>query len=82
VKPRFFATPDELRAWLEENHDSESEVVVGLHKKHTGRASLTWTESVREALCFGWIDGVRRRIDDDSYSIRFTPASREAPGTS
>jgi uncharacterized protein YdeI (YjbR/CyaY-like superfamily) len=73
VKPRFFATPDELRAWLEANHDSESEVVVGFHKKHTGRPSLTWTESVREALCFGWIDGVRRRIDDDSYSIRFTP---------
>ena len=73
MKPRFFATPDELRAWLEANHDSESEVVVGFHKKHTGLPSLTWTESVRVALCFGWIDGVRRRIDDDSYSIRFTP---------
>jgi uncharacterized protein YdeI (YjbR/CyaY-like superfamily) len=73
VTPRFFATPDEFRAWLEENHDSESEVVVGFHKKHTGLPSLTWTESVREALCFGWIDGVRRRIDHDSYSIRFTP---------
>jgi uncharacterized protein YdeI (YjbR/CyaY-like superfamily) len=72
VKPRFFATPDEFRAWLEGNLDSESEVVVGFHKKHTGLPSLTWTESVREALCFGWIDGVRRRIDDDS-SIRFTP---------
>ena len=70
MKPRFFATPDELRAWLEANHDSESEVS---HKKHTGLPSLTWTESVREALCFGWIDGVRRRIDDDSYFIRFTP---------
>ena len=45
----------------------------GFHKKHTGLPSLTWTESVREALCFGWIDGVRRRIDDDSYFIRFTP---------
>ena len=73
MKPRFFATPDELRAWLEANHDSESVVVVGFHKKHTGLPSLTWTESVREALCFGWIDGVRRRIDDDSYFIRFTP---------
>jgi uncharacterized protein YdeI (YjbR/CyaY-like superfamily) len=73
VQPRFFATPDEFRAWLEENHESESEVVVGFHKKHTGLPSLTWTESVREALCVGWIDGVRRRIDDDSYSIRFTP---------
>ena len=73
MKPRFFATPDDFRAWLEANHDLESEVVVGFHKKHTGLPSLTWTESVREALCFGWIDGVRRRIDDDSYSIRFTP---------
>ena len=73
MQPRFFASPDEFRAWLEANHDSESEVVVGFHKKHTGLPSLTWTESVREALCFGWIDVVRRRIDDDSYSIRFTP---------
>jgi uncharacterized protein YdeI (YjbR/CyaY-like superfamily) len=76
VKPQFFATPDEFRAWLEENHESHSEVVVGFYKKPTGRPSLTWTESVREALCFGWIDGVRRRIDDDSYSIRFTPRKR------
>ncbi|HKI24013.1 MAG TPA: YdeI/OmpD-associated family protein [Gaiellaceae bacterium] len=73
MQPRFFASSDEFRAWLEANHDSESEVVVGFHKKHTGLPSLTWTESVREALCFGWIDGVRRRIHDDSYAIRFTP---------
>ena len=76
MKPRFFTTPDEFRAWLDENHESESEVVVGFYKKPTGRPSLTWTESVREALCFGWIDGVRRRIDEDSYSIRFTPRKR------
>jgi uncharacterized protein YdeI (YjbR/CyaY-like superfamily) len=73
VQPRFFAGPDEFRAWLEANHATESEVLVGFYKKQTGRRSLTWTESVREALCFGWIDGLTRRIDGDSYCIRFTP---------
>jgi uncharacterized protein YdeI (YjbR/CyaY-like superfamily) len=70
---RFFATPDEWRAWLEEHHATESELLVGFHKRGSGRLSMTWPESVDEALCFGWIDGVRRRIDDDSYAIRFTP---------
>jgi len=73
MRPRFFATPDEWRAWLEEHHATEDELLVGFHKRGSGRPSLTWPESVDEALCFGWIDGVRRRIDDDSYSIRFTP---------
>ena len=73
AKPQFFATADDFRAWLEEHHASATEVVVGFHKKHTGRASMTWTESVREALCFGWIDGIRRSLGDDSYTIRFTP---------
>src|SRR5215203_2749556 len=73
MQPRFFASSDEFRAWLEANHDSESEVVVGFHKKHTGLPSMTWTESVREALCFGWIDGIRRSLGDESYTIRFTP---------
>jgi uncharacterized protein YdeI (YjbR/CyaY-like superfamily) len=73
VRPHFFSSPDQFRAWLEDNHDDETEVLVGYYKKGTGRPSLTWAESVDEALCFGWIDGVRRGIDDASYTIRFTP---------
>jgi uncharacterized protein YdeI (YjbR/CyaY-like superfamily) len=73
MEPTFFATPDDLRAWFEDHHESETELLVGFHKKGSGRPSITWPESVDEALCFGWIDGVRRRIDDTSYSIRFTP---------
>jgi uncharacterized protein YdeI (YjbR/CyaY-like superfamily) len=72
----FFATPAEFRAWLEQNHTTEPELVVGFRKRSTGRPSMTWKESVDAALCFGWIDGVRRGIDDDSYSIRFTPRRR------
>ena len=60
-------------AWLEEHHATAKEILVGFHKKHTGRASMTWTESVREALCFGWIDGIRRSLGEESYTIRFTP---------
>jgi uncharacterized protein YdeI (YjbR/CyaY-like superfamily) len=69
----FFETPSAFRAWLEEHHTSESELVVGFYRKASGRPSITWPESVAEALCFGWIDGVRRGIDDESYTIRFTP---------
>jgi uncharacterized protein YdeI (YjbR/CyaY-like superfamily) len=73
MEPTFFATPDELRAWLEEHHASEDELLVGFYKKGSGRPSITWPESVDQVLCFGWIDGVRRRVDDTSYTIRFTP---------
>lgn len=73
MKPRFFKSPAEFRAWLERNHAGARELLVGFHKRGTGRPSLTWPESVDEALCFGWIDGIRRRIDDERYSIRFTP---------
>src|SRR6184192_4420829 len=76
MKPMFFATPAAFRAWLERNHDKESELLVGFYKKGSGRPSMTWPESVDQALAFGWIDGVRRRIDDESYSIRFTPRRR------
>ncbi len=69
----FFATPDAFRAWLVANHETADELLVGYFKKGTGHPSITWPESVDQALCVGWIDGVRRRIDDERYSIRFTP---------
>src|SRR5438270_467734 len=71
--PTFFATPEEFRAWLAANHDRAIELLVGFYKKGSGRPSITWPESVDEALCFGWIDGVRKGRDADSYTIRFTP---------
>jgi len=73
MKPRFFATPALFRAWLEEHHATKTELVVGFRKKASGKPSITWPQSVDEALCFGWIDGVRKSIDADSYTIRFTP---------
>jgi len=73
TEPVFFATPQKLNAWFRKNGTSRDELLVGFYKKGTGRPSVTWEQSVDEALCFGWIDGIRRRIDDDSYSIRFTP---------
>jgi uncharacterized protein YdeI (YjbR/CyaY-like superfamily) len=69
---RSFASPAEWRSWLEEHHATETELVVRFWKVGSGKPSMTWSESVDEALCFGWIDAVRRRIDDQSYSIRFT----------
>lgn len=71
--PLFFSTPDQFREWLVDNHDKATELVVGYYKVASGKPSLTWSQSVDEALCFGWIDGVRRTIDADSYCIRFTP---------
>ena len=73
VKPKFFSTPDKFNAWLKKYGDSKDELIVGYYKKATGKPSITWEESVDEALCYGWIDGIRRRIDDESYCIRFTP---------
>jgi uncharacterized protein YdeI (YjbR/CyaY-like superfamily) len=73
VKPRYFASPEDFRAWLEEHHATATELLVGFHKVGTGRRCMTWTESVREALCFGWIDGIRRSLGDEGYTIRFTP---------
>jgi uncharacterized protein YdeI (YjbR/CyaY-like superfamily) len=73
MKPKFFPTAAQFAAWLRDNHQTESELLAGFYKKDSGQPSMTWPESVDAALCFGWIDGVRRRIDDASYSIRFTP---------
>jgi uncharacterized protein YdeI (YjbR/CyaY-like superfamily) len=72
----FFKSPARFRKWLEKNHETASELLVGFQKRDSGKPSMTWPESVDQALCFGWIDGVRRRIDDTSYSIRFTPRRR------
>ena len=72
-QPLFFATPRELRTWFEKNHHRCDELWVGYYRKDSGRPSVTWPESVDEALCFGWIDGVRHKIDNASYKIRFTP---------
>jgi len=73
MDPLFFASPADFRAWLEEHHETEAELWVGFYKVGTGRPSITWPESVDEALCFGWIDGLRKKLDGESYVIRFTP---------
>lgn len=72
-RARFFATPAAFRVWLEANHATADELLVGFHKKGSGRPSITWPESVDEALCVGWIDGIRNRLNEVSYTIRFTP---------
>lgn len=73
MEPTFFAAPEAFRAWLEQHHADAKELLVGFHKVGSGRPSITWPQAVDEALCYGWIDGVRRRVDDTSYTIRFTP---------
>lgn len=73
MNPKYFATPAAFRAWLEKNHARETELWVGFHKVSTGKPSITWPQSVDEALCFGWIDGVRKSVDEERYMIRFTP---------
>jgi uncharacterized protein YdeI (YjbR/CyaY-like superfamily) len=78
-EPLFFATPADFRRWLEEHHASARELWVGFYKRGSGRPSITWPESVDEALCAGWIDGVRKSLDEESYVIRFTP--RKASST-
>jgi uncharacterized protein YdeI (YjbR/CyaY-like superfamily) len=72
-KPTFFPAPADFRAWLEAHHDKFRELLVGFYKKDSGKPSITWPESVQVALSFGWIDGVRKSLDETSYTIRFTP---------
>jgi uncharacterized protein YdeI (YjbR/CyaY-like superfamily) len=72
-KPTFFRSASDFRRWLERHHDSDDELWVGYYKKDSGRPSITWHESVEEAICYGWIDGIRKSVDDISYKIRFTP---------
>jgi uncharacterized protein YdeI (YjbR/CyaY-like superfamily) len=72
-EPRFFETPEELRAWFEANHDTAPELFVGGWRKGAGRPSVTWQQIVDEALCFGWIDSIRRSLPDGAWSQRLTP---------
>jgi uncharacterized protein YdeI (YjbR/CyaY-like superfamily) len=76
VEPTFFANPDEFRAWLEQHYATENELSVGFYKKATGKQTMSWSQAVDQALCFGWIDGVLHRIDDERHMQRFTPRRR------
>ncbi|MEO9871741.1 YdeI/OmpD-associated family protein [Ekhidna sp.] len=69
----FFPEPNDFRKWLMENHEKKTELWVGYYKKATGKPSVTWPDTVDQALCFGWIDGIRRKLDDEAYQVRFTP---------
>ena len=73
MNPTFFETPAQFRAWLKKHHRTANELIVGFYRKDSGRKSITWQEAVDEALCFGWIDGIRRRHSSIAYSNRFTP---------
>jgi uncharacterized protein YdeI (YjbR/CyaY-like superfamily) len=73
MNPVYFQGQNEFRKWLEKNHNTKSEIIVGYYKTGTGKPSLTWSQSVDQALCYGWIDGIRRSIDEERYCIRFTP---------
>lgn len=74
----FFATPTAFRMWLKKHHKKEPELIVGFYKVDSGKPSMTWSQSVDQALCFGWIDGVRKSINKESYCIRFTPRKRKS----
>lgn len=73
MKPIFFSNQSDFRKWLEKHHDAKDELWVGYYKKDSGIPSIDWPQSVDEALCYGWIDGIRKSLDEKSYMIRFTP---------
>lgn len=79
MEPKFFTTQTAFRKWLEKEHANAAEICVGLYRKSTGRPSITYPEALDAALCFGWIDGVRKTLDDESYTIRFTPRKQGSP---
>ena len=76
MKRKFFRRPTDFRTWLEKNHATATELTVGFYKKDSGKPGITWPESVDQALCFGWIDGIRKSVNEISYQIRFTPRRR------
>ena len=78
ISATFFKTQDDFRYWLESHHEKETELIVGFYKVDSGKPSMSWSQSVDQALCFGWIDGVRKTIDNKSYSIRFTPRRKNS----
>lgn len=76
MSPIFFKNQSEFRQWLEKNHATETQLLVGYYKVETGKPCMTWSQSVDQALCFGWIDGIRKKVNEESYCIRFTPRKR------
>lgn len=78
MTPTFFPTPSAFRKWLQKHHNTETELIVGFYKVGTGKKSITWSQAVDQALCFGWIDGVRRSVDGESYCNRFTPRRKNS----
>jgi uncharacterized protein YdeI (YjbR/CyaY-like superfamily) len=78
MKATYFKTASEFRRWLAANHASERELLVGFYKKASGKPSISYKEAVDEALCFGWIDGIKKRVDDERYTHRFTPRKRDS----
>jgi len=76
MQHHFFEKPADFRKWLEKNHQKETEIIVGFYRKGLGKKSITWEQAVDVALCFGWIDSIRRKIDEESYSNRFTPRKK------
>ena len=76
MNPTFFSSQEKFRAWLEKHYQTETELLVGFYKVNSKKPSMSWSESVDQALCFGWIDGIRKSINEESYSIRFTPRKK------